>query len=376
MSSLNVEVKIGDIFDSKATTLVNTVNCVGVMGKGIAQEFKNRYPDMYKQYKKECELEIVKPGVPYIYKDVLGTSIINFPTKNHWRSPSKLNDIIKGLDIFLYKYKSWGIKSVAFPPLGCGNGGLEWEFVGPTMFQKLSDISIPVEIYAPYGTLKVHLTPEYLKRKIASYRDIKGNKVKKMNPAWISILEVMHILGKQYYSKPVGRTIFQKICYVLTEQGIDTGFKFNQSSYGPFSSDVNSTLSVFANMNLINEIPLGKMNSLSVGSEYIKLIKKYDDVLNKHKKIIFKTADLFSRIKNTEQAEEVTTVIYASHQLKKEKDTNNITEKDLYDYIINWKRNWDKPEKKKSVGSTIRNLEMLDWLKLKYSDTLPVTQQH
>jgi len=224
MSLLNVEVKIGNIFESKATTLVNTVNCVGVMGKGIASEFKKRFPDMYQEYKKYCDLGKVEPGVPYIYKDVIGTSIINFPTKKHWRSPSKLNDIVKGLYILLDKYKSWGVKSVAFPPLGCGNGGLEWSFVGPIMFQKLSHISIPVEIYAPYGTPKIQLTPEFLNKKITTYQDVKGNKDKKMNPAWISILEVMNILGRQYYSKPVGRTIFQKICYILTEQGIDTGF--------------------------------------------------------------------------------------------------------------------------------------------------------
>ena len=375
MSSSKVNIKIADIFESKAATLVNTVNCVGVMGKGIAQEFKKQFPEMYKDYKRYCDLGKVEPGVPYLYKDVLGTSIVNFPTKKHWRSPSRLHNIIKGLDIFIDKHKSWGIKSVAFPPLGCGNGGLEWTVVGPIMFQKLSEIDIPVELYAPYGTPQKQLTPEFLSQKIGSEWDIKGSKYKKMNPSWISILEVLNILGKQYYSNPVGRTIFQKICYILTELGLETGFKFKQASYGPFSNEVKEALGVFANMNLVSERQLGNMNALSIGNRYNDIVKKYEKDIKQYQKKIYKTADLFSRIKNTEQAEEVTTVIYASQQLKKEREADKVTEKDLYDYIIDWKKNWDKPEKRKSVGSTIRNLEMLDWLKLKYSDTLPVAEQ-
>ena len=86
-------VKIGNIFESHAQTLVNTVNCVGVMGKGIALDFKNRYPEMFKEYTELCAQKRVKPGVPYYYSDLLGASVINFPTKDHWRSPSKLSYI-------------------------------------------------------------------------------------------------------------------------------------------------------------------------------------------------------------------------------------------------------------------------------------------
>ncbi len=82
-----VKVLIGDIFASKAHALVNTVNCVGVMGKGIALDFKKRFPDMFKDYSARCRSHAVKPGVPYLYSDLLGTQVVIFPTKGHWRSP-------------------------------------------------------------------------------------------------------------------------------------------------------------------------------------------------------------------------------------------------------------------------------------------------
>jgi hypothetical protein len=96
-----IKVLIGNLFETSMQTLVNTVNCVGVMGKGVAKTFKENYPSMFDDYKQRCEHKHVKPGVPYFYKDMLGVSILNFPTKDHWRSPSKLSDVINGLDVFV-----------------------------------------------------------------------------------------------------------------------------------------------------------------------------------------------------------------------------------------------------------------------------------
>lgn len=369
-----VKVLIGNIFDSPAKTLVNTVNTVGVMGKGVAQEFKKRFPSMFEDYRQRCEAGRVEAGVPYYFEDPLGASIVNFPTKQHWRSPSRFQDIVKGLDIFLENYKKWGIRSVAFPPLGCGNGGLEWSLVGPVMYQKLTTLDIPVEIYAPFGTPNEQLTPDFLKRTVAVNGSVKGGKNGKFNPSWIALLAVLDQLDKQPYAKPVGRTIFQKICYIMTEQGVDTQFHFRAGSYGPFSSEVKDALGIFANMNLVSEKQLGKMNALKVGPEYATVSKKFENELKTLQRKIDKTVDLFSRIKSTEQAEEVATVLYAARQIKKDKAADSVTERDLYDYIVSWKKNWEDAEKRKSVASTIRNLEMLDWLKLKYSESLPASQ--
>ena len=368
-----IKVLIGDIFESKAKTIVNTVNCVGIMGKGIAQTFKKRFPEMFSDYAQRCKMGQVQPGVPYVYTDALGNSIVNFPTKKHWRSPSRLNDIIKGLDIFKEKYKEWNIKSVAFPPLGCGNGGLEWAAVGPIMYQKFSLLKIPVEIYAPYGTPKQHITEDFLNQPENNSNFVKGQREKKLRVEWVALLEVVNQLQNQPYAKPIGRTIFQKISYIFTEQGIDTGFHFKQGSYGPFSPEVQDTLSVFANANLIQEKQLGRMTALRTGPEYNTVRERFSDQFKPFEKKINRTVDLFSRIKSTTQAEEVTTVLYAARKLKKDGNKgNSVSEQDIYNYILDWKKNWNNKEQQTVIVSAIRNLQMLGWLKLQYSDSLPM----
>src|SRR3972149_2161617 len=159
-----MKILIGDILQSEAQTLINTVNCVGVMGKGIALEFKNRFPDMFQDYIERCNRHEVKPGQPYVYRTLLPPQIINFPTKDHWKSVSKLSDIGHGLEYLLAHYKEWGVQSLAIPPLGCGNGQLEWRAVGPLIYRFSKQMDIPVELYAPYGTSPEELTLEFLEK--------------------------------------------------------------------------------------------------------------------------------------------------------------------------------------------------------------------
>lgn len=375
-----IKVLIGDIFTSKMQTIVNTVNCVGVMGKGIALKFKEHFPDMFKEYRNMCKIHEIKPGIPYIYKNLFGDSVLNFPTKDHWRSPSKVSDIINGLDIFIRKYKEWGIKSIAFPPLGCGNGGLEWNLIGKIMYQKLLSLDIPIELYAPFGTSTKELRSDFLQEEIAllqkgnlqkNRKDISGKMQGKIKLEWIAVLDTVYQLQERAYTPKVGRIIFQKICYVITEMGINTGFHFKQGQYGPFSDEVKNMITVFANANLIQEKQFGKMTMLIVNKEFLDVRKKFAMELEKLAPKIFKTVDLFSRIKNTESAEEVTTVFYASQQLKKNNFNQPISEKMLFDYILKWKPYWNNEEKKMSLISTIRNLVIMKWLKITYSKELP-----
>jgi O-acetyl-ADP-ribose deacetylase (regulator of RNase III) len=114
------------------------------MGKGIALGFKERFPDMFEDYVNKCERREVKLGKPYLYKRPIFPWIINFPTKDHWRSVSRLEDIIKGLEFIVERYEEWGIKSIAFPPLGSGLGQLNWDIVGPTLYKYLKKMNIPV----------------------------------------------------------------------------------------------------------------------------------------------------------------------------------------------------------------------------------------
>ncbi|RMV73604.1 macro domain-containing protein [Pseudomonas coronafaciens] len=370
-----IRVLIGDMFQSEAQTLVNTVNCVGVMGKGVALEFKKRWPGLVSDYEKRCAEKLVKPGEPFLYKDMLGTSILNFPTKDHWRSPSKLSDIQNGLDIFVKNYKSWNITSIAFPPLGCGNGGLEWELVGPIMYKELSKVDISVEMFAPFGTPVSQLSPVFLYPQQDSLFDRgahKGSKNQKLNPNWIVLLEVLFQLESQQYAPKVGRTIFQKICHAITALGVETNLDFKKASYGPFSEQVQKLLGTLANANLITELQLGRMNALKTGPEYSKARDKFAEVLNANKNKISKTVDLFSRIKNTEQAEEVATVFYAVSKLKEDQGVSIVPEREVFDFVLGWKKAWNTEEKREAIASAIRGLALLGWIRVSLSDCMPV----
>jgi O-acetyl-ADP-ribose deacetylase (regulator of RNase III) len=136
----------GTIFNTPVKTLVNTVNCFGVMGAGIALEFKLRYPDMFEEYKKMCEEKKYFVGKPRLHKSNNENFILNFPTKNHWRYPSKMQWIEEGLQYFVNNYKRAGIESIAFPKLGTNNGGLEWKDVKEVMEKYLSNLDIDVYI--------------------------------------------------------------------------------------------------------------------------------------------------------------------------------------------------------------------------------------
>ena len=144
----NITLVKGNIFNTKAQTIVNTVNCVGVMGKGIALVFKLRYPNMFDIYKSYCQSKYIGIGKLWLYKGEANDPwVLNSPTKFHWKYPSKIEYIIDGLEKFLATYKEKGITSIAFPMLGTHNGGLDKSEVLPIMTKYLSRCDIPVEIY-------------------------------------------------------------------------------------------------------------------------------------------------------------------------------------------------------------------------------------
>ncbi|MCL6283630.1 macro domain-containing protein [Ruegeria sp. 2012CJ41-6] len=134
------------LMTSSAQTVVNTVNTVGVMGKGLAAAFKERYPDMFAEYKILCKQGELAPGSSWLWKGV-DQWVLNFATKKHWRNPSKIEYIHDGLVEFRRTYEAMGIREIAFPRLGCGNGGLDWEVVRPLMVDLLHDLPITVYIH-------------------------------------------------------------------------------------------------------------------------------------------------------------------------------------------------------------------------------------
>lgn len=369
-----VNIFSGDLLESKAQTLVNTVNCVGIMGKGIALQFKERFPEMFKDYMDRCKCNEVKLGKPYLFKKLFPPWILNFPTKDHWRSVSKLEDIIHGLSYLIRHHKEWGITSLAVPPLGCGYGQLEWKIVGPTLYRYLSQLDIPVELYAPHGTPQNEMAIEFLtqKGKTEVYADRKQSS-DKIKPAWIAMVEILYRIEQEPYHWPVGRTTFQKIAYVVTREGLDTGLNYQRASYGPFSPEVKNLITRLVNNGLIQEKRLGKMFAVEVGPTFYDARKSWFDDLKKWEPVIDKTTDLFMRL-HTKQSETVATVLFVADQLSKINNANP-SETDVLDEVMKWKQKRRPPLEEGEVAYTIRNLAALRWLQVKSSPQLPIPRE-
>lgn len=142
-------IEAGDIFNSEAQTLVNTVNCMGVMGKGLALQFKNRYPDMFSAYEQLCKDKLMDIGKLWLFKTDQRW-ILNFPTKYDWRYPSREYFLQQGLEKFMQSYQQRGIKSIAFPLLGASNGGIDPQVSLKIMVDHLQYCTIPVTVYLRY----------------------------------------------------------------------------------------------------------------------------------------------------------------------------------------------------------------------------------
>jgi O-acetyl-ADP-ribose deacetylase (regulator of RNase III) len=370
-----VRVLVGDMFETQAQTLVNTVNCVGVMGKGLALEFKKRFPDMYEDYVQRCAGKRVRLGEPYLYRRLFPPWILNFPTKDHWRSASRLADIEAGLDYLEQHYAEWGIESLAVPALGCSNGGLEWRVVGPTLYRHLEKLTIPVELYAPLGTPVEQLQPMFLVQPTggASVGDLAHERWK-INPAWVALVEILARIEREPYHAPVGRTIFQKIAYFATESGLPTGLHYQRDSYGPFSPEVKPLVTKLVNNGLLREERRGSMFVPMPGPTYEDTARLMRSYLEVWETLIERVVDLFLRIRHTDQAEIAATVHFAASELSKETE-DKPTETDVLREVMEWKQRRKPPLEEVEVAETIRGLGVLRWLDVAPSVDLPVSEE-
>lgn len=366
-----INVITGDIFESKAQTLVNTVNCIGVMGKGIALEFKRRFPEMYEDYVARCRRREVRLGEPYLYKRSVLPWVLNFPTKDDWRSLAKLSDIVKGLEYLQAHYRNWGIKSLAVPPLGCGQGQLEWRVVGPTLYRHLKRQDIPVDLYAPYNTPAEQLEFEFLEAKPSQQDQLESaRETYRLNSAWVALVEILARITRQPYHWPVGRTTFQKIAYFATELGLPTGLVFQRASFGPFATGLKALESRLQNHDLIRERQRGRMFMVEPGSTYPDAAKRFASELTKYEEVIQKVTDLFLRA-DTRKAEIAATVHFSWKSLDAS-SSQSPSEREVFDEVKRWKQRRRPPLPDEDLAKTIRNLSALGWLKVKPSRDLPL----
>ena len=317
----NVTVRTGDLFQSKAQTLTNTVNTVGVMGKGIALGFKKRFPKMYEDYLRRCERGEVALGKPYLFKETMFEQwILNFPTKEGWRTRSSLSAIQEGLAYLREHIHEWGITSLAVPPLGCGYGGLEWSIVGPALYRGLAQLDIPVELYAPYGTPHEELQIEFL----GSVMDEGEEPGAKMSAAGVALAAILQEITSQKYHYPIGRTSMRKIAYFATRAGIPTGLEFDEwRSWEPKAEGLRSLLTNLANHGLIQERQNGRMFVTEPGPTLADAQLAFKDELAGWKDEIERVADLFLRVPNTKWAKLFAAVQYQTDLLANQHQARN-----------------------------------------------------
>jgi O-acetyl-ADP-ribose deacetylase (regulator of RNase III)/uncharacterized protein YwgA len=370
-------VLIGDLFESKAQTLVNTVNTVGVMGKGVALGFRKRFPEMYEDYVRRCERREVRLGQPYLYRSLVPPHVINFPTKQHWRSVSKLEDIVNGLRYIESHISEWGVTSLAVPPLGCGEGQLEWRVVGPTLYRHLSRLGVSVELYAPFGTPHEELQPEFLgDRATPSVRTSEPDPPAArfhVEPGWVALVAIVEQVSKERYHWPIGRVGFQKLAYFATEAGIPTGLSYRRGSYGPYAPDVKNVLSKLINNGLIVEHKVGQMFAAGVGPTFADARRGYESFLTQWESQISRVVDLVVRM-NTDDAEIAATVHFAANRLS-EAHGKQPTEAEILNYVKQWKVRRRPPLSDTDVALAIRRLNVLGWIDASPSDDLPLIEE-
>ena len=228
-----IKIERGNVLEAQAEALVNTVNCVGFMGKGIALQFKKAYPENFEAYRKACQAQEVLPGRMFIYarESMLDVKyIINFPTKRHWKGKSRYEDIEDGLKSLVEDIRRLGILSVGIPPLGCGLGGLDWERVRPmiqTAFAELPDVA--VLLYEPAGA-----------------PDAKDMPIRTSRPH-LTVSRALFIKLMEQYSRMAYRLTLleiQKLAYFLQESGQPLRLRYEAGHYGPYAANLNKVLEV------------------------------------------------------------------------------------------------------------------------------------
>jgi len=211
-----IEYRSGDILKSEAEALVNTVNCMGVMGRGIALQFKNAFPENFKAYAAACKREQVQPGRMFVFETGQLTPpryIINFPTKRHWRGKSRIEDIEAGLGALVAEIRARRIRSIALPPLGAGLGGLDWVAeVRPRVEAALRALDdVQVIVYEPHGAP----ASDTMKHR---------REVPKMTAGRAALVELMHLM------------------YFLQEAGEPLRLRYKAAPYGPYAENLRHVL--------------------------------------------------------------------------------------------------------------------------------------
>ncbi|MEN3753692.1 macro domain-containing protein [Mangrovibacter sp. SLW1] len=229
-----IEYKHGDILQSETEAIINTVNCVGVMGRGIALQFKNAYPENFKAYAVACKAEQVVPGKMFVFETRMLTGpryIINFPTKRHWKGKSRIEDIVAGLEDLVSVIQRYDIRSIAIPALGSGLGGLDWNEVKPLIESAVQPLeAVQIEIYEPKGAP-------------SSDRMVHKTEVPRMTPGRAALVELMQRYLNGLLDPFISLLELHKLMYFMQESGEPLRLKYQKAHYGPYAENLRHVLS-------------------------------------------------------------------------------------------------------------------------------------
>lgn len=228
-----IEYKKGNILAEDAEAIVNTVNCVGIMGRGIALQFKNAYPENFKAYAAACNRHEVQPGRMFVFETGRLTNphyIINFPTKRHWRGKSRIEDIKAGLIALVEEIRTRNIHSIAIPPLGSGLGGLDWNDVRHLIESALKQIKELRAIVFEPGEV------------CADKRANQSKDVPKMTEGRAALVELMHRYLTGLLDPFITLLEVHKLLYFMQEAGEPLRLKYTKAVYGPYAENLRHVL--------------------------------------------------------------------------------------------------------------------------------------
>lgn len=277
-----IHFKTGNILNDKSEAIVNTVNCVGVMGKGLALQFKKAFPYNFKLYKSACDKGLVTPGKMFITKseDLFAKQwVVNFPTKKHWKGSSNIDFIEQGLKDLVVQIEKNDIKSVAIPPLGAGLGGLDWQVVKEQILLTFKNlIDVEVNIYEPKGNPPAHSMP---------INTPKPN----MTRGRALLIKLMEFYFEKGYE--CSKIEAQKLAYFLQESGIKLKLNYKAHHFGPYADNLNHVLEAIdghfitgfgdrVNTSHIKLVP----SSIKEADNFLENDKEAEDCLTKVGKLI------------------------------------------------------------------------------------------
>ncbi len=276
----------GDLLKSSAEALVNTVNCEGYMGKGIAYQFKMKYPENNIDYVKACKNGSLRVGIIHFYKEK-SKLIINFPTKDKWRAKSRMEYVDTGLDALIQLIRNSGIKSIAIPPLGSGNGGLIWSEVKALIEKKLSVLPDDVQVFI-YEPSKNYVAQPAVEPKLS-----------------MSALVLMEIKKELNKFDPLR---LQKTAYIVNAFARQNYFKFKRDKYGPYD---NSIAIISRSIKEFQKYHGVKDTEEAYKILYNKIVSgKVETTLNELKLSIKKSADFVNKIATNHELECLATILY------------------------------------------------------------------